>query len=187
MSNDFKKFANQLKKTLQKEAKQMIKQAKEEITDAANKADLMTLQELKIEAEKMYDKLITDYYRYETSTYIRHGQSEPGTCAGINLYKAKNIYIKKNKLFLETNYKLLETYKRDSRKTVFGMISSGLRPMGRKNEPIDWEGNYSGNYISLHETYINDAFEEFAYRFNGMYDRIFDEKMMSLKGRYDFW
>ena len=173
---------------LEKEKQRILKQLKSDITDAVKKADLLTLKELKTEASKMYNKLITDYYTYKTLCYIRHGQSEPGTGTGENLYRANNIHIQGRELILGTDYKLMESgYDRHGRDKVLEMVKSGQRFAGRKHNSVPWRGNFMGNYITLNDTYINEAFEEFEDRFGEMYDKIFDEKMSQLSGKYEFY
>ena len=173
---------------LENEKNRILKQLKSDITDAVKKADLLTLKELEKEASDMYDKLITDYYKYKTLCYIRHGQSTPGTGTGENLYRANNIHIQGRELILGTNYKLMESgYDRHGRDKVLEMVKSGQRFAGRKHESVPWNGDFTGNYITLNDTYINDAFEEFEDRFEEMYDRIFDEKMGQLAGKYEFY
>jgi len=173
---------------LENEKQRILKQIKSDITDAVKKADLLTIKELKDEASKMYDKLITDYYKYETEKYIRHGQSKPGTGTGENLYRANNIHIQGRELILGTNYKLMESgYDRHGRDKVLEMVKSGQRFAGRRHAPVPWSGDFAGNYITLKDTYINEAFEEFEDRFVEMYDKIFDEKMGQLAGKYEFY
>ena len=173
---------------LEKEKQRILKQLKADITDAVKKADLLTLKELKKEASKMYNKLIEEYYTYKTESYIRHGQSEPGTGTGENLYRANNIHIQGRTLILDTNYKLMESgYDRHGRDTVLEMVKSGQRFAGRRHDPVLWRGNFIGDYITLDNTYINEAFEEFEDRFEEMYDKIFDDKMKGLAGKYEFY
>ena len=176
------------KEILEKEKQRILKQLKSDITDAVKKADLMTLQELKKEAFNMYNKLIRDYYEYPTQCYIRHGQSEPGTRTGENLYRANDIHIEGRTLVLATNYKNMETgYRRHGRDTVLEMVKSGQRYAGRRHDPVPWSGDFIGEYITLNHTYINEAFEDFEDNFADMYDRIFDDKMKGLAGKYEFY
>ena len=159
-----------------------------DVSKAADKAHISTLMELKKEASNMYNKLIRDYYEYETQCYIRHGQSEPGTGTGENLYRANNIRVQGGKLYIETDYKKMETgYRRHGRNTVLEMVKSGQRYAGRRHDPVPWFGDFLGNYITLSHTYINEAFEDFENNLDDMYNRIFLDKMTSLKGKYKYW
>ena len=173
---------------IERETKKMLKQAKKDITNAVNEADTLTMAEIEQEAHRMYEKLITDYYEYKTRFYIRHGQDRVGTQTGENLYKSDNIHLSHGKLFLETNYKKMSAGYRDhSRNDVLEMIKGGERYMGRHRSPERWSGDYAGTYIDITDSYINQAFNEFEYAFDSMYDEIFDKNMNKLKGKYEFW
>lgn len=169
--------------SMTKKAERVWKKREQNIKDAVNKAHIFTMQELEQEAHAMYKKLIDDYYSYKTYWYIRHEQDKPGTRTGINLYRADNIHLKKDRLFLETNYKQMSAGYRDhSRKNVLEMIKEGQR-----YHVGSWSGNFEGEYISVLEQDINGAFQEFENNFQRMYDAVFEKKILSLKGKYEYW
>lgn len=46
---------------------------------------------LSTEFREIYDQIITSYYKYSTHSYVRHGESSPGTGQGSNLYASNKI------------------------------------------------------------------------------------------------
>lgn len=63
--------------------------------DVANEMNMVkkwiatrTAKKMRNKLIKVYDILIDQFYEYKTKKYIRHDTMEPGTCEGVNLYKA---------------------------------------------------------------------------------------------------
>ena len=66
---------------------------KQDINKVVNEVNEILLREV----TKMYDKLIDDFYLYKTTSYIRHGESSPGTQRGITMYRGQDFKIVKGK------------------------------------------------------------------------------------------
>ncbi|MBQ0036431.1 MAG: hypothetical protein KBT35_05895 [Firmicutes bacterium] len=140
-----------------------------------------TYKEMYNEAWKMYDSFIDQFYEYSTKSYIRHGQSKPGTGIGINLYRGNNIRLKTGftpSLNIEFNASDMESgYQYDSAETVLNNVMHGYRfPYFR---PMYWEGKYNGKYFHYTGT-PERAFYHFENQFNNIAIEIFRKKCKQL-------
>ena len=137
------------------------------------------------EAWKMYDSFIDQYYQgYATHTYIRHGETKPGTRHGINLYRGSQIRRKgkgtKNpSLIIEFSGEDMEDdYQYDSADFVLQNVMAGYR--GIPGYWIEsWGGTYDGKYFQYSGT-PERAFDIFNEQYNNIMMPIFFEKWRSL-------
>lgn len=152
------------------------------VADEHNKA----IKILKREAEKMYDKFLDQFYSYKTRSYIRHGQSRPGTGNGINLYRGQQIKIKR-KAHKDFNIDILDIsfdgsemeskrYQHHSADEVLGFVMDGWRFINTelddpKSTAMAWRGSFKGEYYSSGRKKMKRAFDDFI---NKEQDMIFD-------------
>ena len=120
-------------------------------------------KELAIEASRMYDTFIDQYYSYKTKSYIRHGETRPGTGVGINLYRANNILssVGRDSFVIDISSKDMESknYKKDGPEFVLNNVIEGYR--GVPGYWLrEWVGSYEGKYFSYTGT-IDKAFKYF--------------------------
>lgn len=142
--------------------------------------------ELYNEVIKMYDKLIDDFYSYKTTSYIRHGESKPGTGRGITLYRGqdfKKIRGIAPKLILNVNPNILSSgerqYQHDPAERVFDTVMYGIRfPFGQSAST--WVGEYQGKYFSFKGT-PDSIFNNFDRWFNQIAETIFYQKLSKTK------
>lgn len=120
--------------------------------------------ELYKEVTKMYDKLIDDFYSYTTTSYIRHGETRPGTQQGITLYRGQDFGIVRGKnprlrIFFDPN--ILKASERgygtknypETPEHVFDLVMYGIRfPVGHDGHGMSWTGEYNGKYFSYKGT-----------------------------------
>lgn len=181
--------------------KQIIKDKKallKGMENAWNKGIAYAMPELYKEAERMYDSFIDQFYAYETKSYIRHGETRPGTCRGINLYRGQQFELK-NKVYtksfidkvgekatvnltLRLNTPIFSTnisaqdmeYRKyhDSAEEVLELVTNGIRGVPDKGWWIPWMGSYEGKYFSTGRTTMAKAFE--------MFDNYFDDMLLDI-------
>ena len=139
--------------------------------------------ELYKEVTKMYDKLIDDFYLYKTTSYIRHGESRPGTQRGTTMYRGQDFKIikgKEPKLRIFFNPNILQSSergyggytKKDGTKIlpedpshVYDLVMYGIRfPM--EHNFMTWTGEYKGKYFSYKGT---------PYQIMQMFDKDFKD------------
>lgn len=155
----------------------IIKAAKKDAIKAANVA----IDEMYKESQKMYDSFIDQYYNYKTKSYIRHGETRPGTKRGINLYRGNKIE-KENgdDPIIDILYDAsdMEGYRRTSPDFVLESVMRGYRgvPWGQWN---NWEGTYNGKYFSYTGT-PKDAFDMLNEKFDDIASNIFNEEIIKL-------
>lgn len=130
------------------------------------------------ESWKMFDSFIDQYYSYSTLSYIRHGESKPGTKRGINLYRANQIR-KKNgdnpTINIQIDASDMEDgYQYDSPTFVLENVMHGYRGVPGK-WLREWTGNYVGKYFSYSGTPAN-AFRIFESHFDEIAGNIYDEE-----------
>ena len=151
-----------------------------------------TLEEIYNEADKMYDAYITEYYKYKTRKYVRHGEIGVGTQKGSNLYLAKEFDIDYNNLSLEINRfepNNMESYPWVTQKEVFGIVSGGHRgiPGAGDKRYLPWEYTYEGNYYDSEGKTIKEAFDDFESKLDDLYKSIrnpmFYNKYNSLRNK----
>lgn len=163
----------------EKERLEKIKRLQEGRKKILESVGIDALEEIYNEADKMYDAYITQYYRYKTKVYVRHGENEVGTRKGSNLYLAKEFDINYNTLFLEVNNfepENMESYLRASQEEVFDIVSSGHRgiPGGGRKRYKTWKYTYKGKYYNSEGKTIKDAFDDFESKLDIMYESIRD-------------
>jgi len=114
-----------------------------------------TNEKMRQEAQDIFDSFITDFYKYKTEYYIRHGQARPGTGTGVNLYKGSQIKKRKvgtlsPELEIEANGDNMEggyDVDGDDTDVVMADVLAGIRfPC----EPrIEWRGTGKGQHFSF--------------------------------------
>lgn len=158
------------------------------------------INELYKEAWKMYDSFIDQYYSYKTQSYIRHGETRPGTCRGINLYRgqqfkiknkvqSKSIPIKIDKanftleatlntpaLITNISGEEMDGYRYNTTDEVLDMVIDGIRGVPQKGWWIPWTGSYNGKYFSVSNATMAKAFE--------MFDDYFDDMALDIMTKY---
>ena len=149
---------NNINKALNKYVDKKVKEVKKEFKKTVKSVN----KELVNEASRMYDAFIDQYYLYKTKSYIRHGETRPGTGVGINLYRANDIRVINGKSFiLDINSRDMEykNYKKDTPNFVLDNVLEGYRGVpGYWLQ--EWVGTYKGKYFSYTGT-INKAFKYF--------------------------
>lgn len=174
----------------------LIKQAKEDaqqqfikdFTDNAisqwSKAINYTYKELYDESKKMYDSYIDQYYKYKTKSYIRHGESSPGTMRGINLYRGQQIKFSPGlipSLDIRFSGEDMEEYQYDFPDEVLAMVMRGIRGVPSRGWWETWTGSYTGKWFGFSGT-MSNAFNTFDDRFEDMEEYIFFKKLHSIGG-----
>ena len=148
-----------INKVFNKYIDEKIKEVKKEF----KKTVISVNKDLAKEASRMYDSFIDQYYSYKTVSYIRHGESRPGTQRGINLYRANDILktVTRDAFVIDINANDMEDkrYQKDSKEFVLDNILYGYR--GVPNYWLkEWIGTYEGKYFSYTGTPIK-AFKYF--------------------------
>lgn len=178
---------NKINKFINNYAKETIKKAEKDIDKIINEVN----NELYDEVIKMYDSLIDQFYAYKTTSYIRHGETRPGTGMGINLYRANNISKTSGKnpslkVILSAN-DMMGGYQHDTKGDVLEYVLSGIRfPFDGKRmdengfrTPIENFGasnlKYRGKYFSYVGD-INSIFKKFDNDFKNISSNIFYDK-----------
>lgn len=127
-------------------------------------------KELYQEARSMYYSFIDQFYKYKTTSYIRHSQPRPGTQKGVNLYfgtQIKMIHGKRPKLVVAFDASDMDGgYQYDDKETVLDLVMGGIRFTGEQT--MYWRGSYSGKYFGYVGTpegafnLFNDTFDSVA-------------------------
>ena len=181
--------------------KQIIKDKKallKGMENAWNTGIAYAIPELYKVAIKMYDSFIDQYYAYKTRSYVRHGETKPGTCVGINLYRAQqfkiknstytenftdragkkttiNLTMKLNTPTFSTNISAedMEDHNYyDPAEEVLDLVVNGIRGVPDRGWWIPWMGSYTGKYFSTGKTTMAKAFETF--------DNYFDDMLLNI-------
>ena len=181
--DDVLKIIQQMKKEAQEDFK---KRFTENAISQWSKAINYTYRELYKEAVSMYDSFIDQYYKYKTKSYVRHGESYPGTMRGINLYRGQQIKFYPGLTpTLEINFSGddMESYRyqHNSPDEVLNMVMSGVRGVPGKGWSETWHGSYTGRWFSFSGTMMN-AFNIFDDKFEDMEEYIFFKKLNSIGG-----
>lgn len=148
---------NKLDKEIKKYVNNYVKQAKKDYWSIISKIN----NEMYYEAIQMFNSYIDYFYSYETTSYIRHGQSNPGTRNGLNLYRSFTIK-KKNKgktfsLYIKYSGEDMNRY--DEREyeydknpdNVLDYIFNGIRfPYYNL---MEWNYSYHSRYFSSSGTF----------------------------------
>lgn len=171
--------------------KYMRKQFKKESDQIWEKSINYAYEELYREAYHMYDAFIDQYYEYKTKSYIRHGESRPGTQRGINLYRGQQIEYKPGlvpSLTIDFSGKDMERYRNNSTDEVLEMVMNGIRGVPGKGWWETWTGSYFGKHFSIQGSTISKAFEIFNDNFDFMANKLFQESYNKEinSGKYEF-
>lgn len=143
------------------------------------RASIYTRDEMYDEAVKMYDTFIDQFYAYETTSYIRHGQSKPGTGSGENLYRGQRIRKYGGNLNPRLSIEFSGAdmqggYARNTAGEVLESVMSGIRFPFRE---MTWSGEYRGKHFS----YAGEpqrAFDIFERNFDIIAETIFMDKWL---------
>ncbi len=171
-------------KVIQEMKKEIPKQFKEHCISQWTKAINYTYRELYKEATAMYDTYIDQYYRYKTKSYIRHGESYPGTMRGINLYRGQQIKFSPGllpSLDIRFSGEDMDDYQHNSPDEVLSMVTRGIRGVPGRGWWETWTGSYTGKWFSFSGT-MSNAFNTFDDRFEDMEEYIFFKKLNSIGG-----
>lgn len=155
-------------------------------------ADFITAMEhatdiMQQEAKNMYDAMIAQFYKYHTTSYIRHWEGKPGTEQGSNLYYAAKIgkNIKKKYSYgvpyldIDINADgMAGGYQRATKEEVLDYVLTGTR-FAYKNVRMSWSGKYIGKYFSCDGT-IERAFSMFLDHYESIATPIFMDKWRTL-------
>lgn len=172
---------NKMQILIDKYVNETLQKANGEIISILNEVN----NELYDESVKMFDSLIDQFYMYKTTSYIRHGQSRPGTQMGENLYRANNIkktYGLNPSLTIKLDGNdMYGGYKFHDANAVFDWVSSGVRfPFYSNNSNIS--NGYSANHLSYNGKYfsykgsINSIFKYFDEDFDNISFYLFYRK-----------
>ena len=181
-----------IEQKINKKIEKLTKKFDEETNVIWNKSVNDTFEELYIESYKMYDKLIDDFYLYKTKSYIRHGETRPGTQMGSNLYRGQQIKLAPGfipKLSISFSGKDMDGYQHSSTDEVLKMVMNGIRGVPSKGWWTTWHGSYDGKYFSVGGVDISSAFNLFEENFGYLSRYIFKEKLNEEKktGKYQFY
>ena len=183
---------NKINKLINNYSKQVMKQAEKDIDKVINEVN----NELYNEVIHMYDTLIDQFYAYKTSSYIRHGETRPGTGMGINLYRANSIYKKNGKnpiLTIQINADNMEGgYQHDTKYDVLNYVLSGIRfPFDGTRTDADGRrypiSNFGASGLRYHGRYFNykgnidSIFKEFDNDFKNISSNMFYNKWRKTK------
>ena len=155
-----------------------LERIKQRVLRAYKKTINYAQKELYQEAWRMYDSFIDQFYSYPTVSYIRHGESRPGTKTGINLYRAQNIKLDISdamnpQVIIDINSSDMEGgYQRHSPSEVLEYVLNGYRFVGYGNT-MTWKGSYHGKYFSFNNLTMSRAFDEFRGYYFDMQTNIF--------------
>lgn len=151
-----------------------------------------TNTKMKKEAVNMYKSFIDEFYEYETSSYIRHGELRPGSREGNNLYNSMDIRSnsRNNKLSIYLPFDLgyenhMEGgYRIDQDPSMVAfLVTEGIRFPYRnsKNNNFNpyWQirKGYRGNYFKFNNGTIREAFDLFNNEFDYIAEKIIYEQM----------
>jgi len=119
------------------------------------------------DAFQLYAKAIDQYYRYKTTSYIRHGEGKPGTRKGTNLHEANRTHIAnwsssnpyRWRVIVEWNAAWMYPYKKAevTQDYVLSNVINGIRGIPTESAPTYWgeKGHFHGVWsasIYLHNT-----------------------------------
>ena len=138
---------------------------------------------------EMYDTLITQFYKYHTTSYIRHWEGVPGTEQGQNLYFGKK-FAKDNdnrispRLIVDFSGEGMDGgYEYDTPDQVLECVMHGIRfpfgvPVANGKQygalMVDpSEMHYKGQAFSFSNGTINDAFDKFDREFPDLSANVF--------------
>lgn len=177
-----------LNSTIKETVKRVEKQARKDFIACAKKTNRI----MQKEALTMYKSLIQQFYEYETTSYIRHGEPFVGTKEGTNLLAGGD----QSKITIHNHGKQSPTlhialsaegieggYEYDTPERVFECVIHGIRfPFGFSNDnqkrynPMMVDPDtmkYKGKYIKFNGGTIYDAFMQFDKEWHSMSRKAF--------------
>ena len=128
----------------------IYEQYKEDIEAAYINAYDDMVYDIYEDAFQLYAKAIDQYYLYETTSYIRHGEGKPGTKKGTNLHEANLTYLKRNHssgrlyngVVLHWDSVNMLPYKRVKTDYVLSNVLNGIRGVPVDNSSLNSTGNF---------------------------------------------
>ena len=136
------------------------------------------------EAKDLFNSMITQFYKYHTTSYIRHWECRPGTEEGQNLFYAFHI-TKKHSDRLEyfdismNASDMAGGYRRHSKEDVFNYVYEGVR-FSYKKKRMTWSGSYNGKYFACQNCTLEEAFQKFFGEYEDTIIPVFMDKWRSL-------
>lgn len=127
--------------------------------------------EIATECQELWDEMITKFYSYGTTRYVRHGTSSPGE-GGNNLFKALHVNLEDHILHIKTDTSTMDTSGRSYKngytygyatdgETVLDRVEHGYRFYPRRmGYSIGSAGEYSGRTINGIMTKFKNKKEE---------------------------
>ena len=178
-----------------KKSKKLSEVKKERLLDlikTKRRIDNECVKELYNEAVAMYDSFIDQFYFYKTRSYIRHGDTAPGTMHGINLYRGQdfNLTLNAHNAFFTLDFSSSDMesshYRKTPASTVLKNVLSGYRFKRKfKNGTIEdeWCGSYYSPKLKFKVANVTmaEAFKAFEDNYADMFNRLRQEKWR----RYD--
>ena len=167
-------MANKLKQLVNAYTNEKLKEAKKDYYMIVNELN----KELYQDVVQMYDSFITQFYLYKTTSYIRHGQTVPGTLSGESLFRAQDFRIGGNyykpSLIVDFIPNDMNTkYQYDTSASVFNYVMHGVRfPY---YDAMSWIGEYRGKHFSFKGT-PQHAFQLFGDTFNEIAEKGFRKR-----------
>lgn len=173
----------ELKKNLEEIANDYLEEVKNDLIEAANETNDLYFKQV----NRMYDAFVEQYYKYKTSSYIRHWEGRPGTRKGSNLFYGKNFKIHRGKdPYFEINidaHRMANDYQHDSATQVLENVMHGIRGV-----PPYWVESWSGSYKSRYLDYEGEpaeAFEEFLNSYEKKAEPVFLRRYRKIRGNKD--
>ena len=184
--------ARKIEHQLNKKTNDYLRTFEKESKEIWEKSINNTFEELYAEAYKMYDSLIDQFYSYKTKSYIRHGETRPGTQMGTNLYRGQQFMLTPGfipQLTIDFSGEDMENYQHNSADEVLSMVMRGIRGVPSKGWWSTWKGSYNGKYFSVNGVDVVTAFNLFRNNFGYLSRYIFNEKINEekLSGKYKFY
>lgn len=184
--------SRKIEKQLERKTESFLQRFEKESKEIWEKSINNTFEELYIESYKMYDALIDQFYTYKTKSYVRHGETKPGTQMGSNLYRGQQIKLIHGfvpQLTIDFSGEEMERYRHNSADEVLDMVMHGIRGVPSKGWWTTWKGSYDGKYFSVGGVDVATAFSLFRDNFGYLSRYIFNEKVNEEKksGKYMFY
>lgn len=136
------------------------------------------------EAKDLFNSMITQFYKYHTTSYIRHWEGRPGTEEGQNLFSAFHMKKKHSgkleyfDISMNAN-DMAGGYRRHSKEQVFNYVYEGVR-FSYKKSHMTWSGSYNGKYFSCQNCSLEGAFNKFFDEYEDMIIPVFMDRWRSL-------
>ena len=169
---------------ISKKKKQRLIGKLNKIITSANKASNSSIEELYREAGRIYDSFIDYFYSdYETTSYIRHDTSVPGTRNGLNLYRGQDIRLDRSSDYYQlilnfTGKDMKGGYEYHTASQVLDYVMQGYRFYKSDGNPLNlvWRHSYHSSFIKVDDSTIDEAFDVFIDNWDDNYNRLFKQK-----------